>query len=156
MSKFSNRFFVFPAISCLLAFFLVWQWFPENLWQYPIQFSDAPAHYYYIEKLISGGIGQIFHLTAEGGFYPPFFHIVAALFINIFHLSVMQGMVCSWLFFNATIFPIGMTLLVSFFIGRKNIFILSLIPLFSVSFFAFPYLLLHEGPLLAYGAAQAL
>ncbi|MDR3152449.1 MAG: hypothetical protein LBT85_03200, partial [Bifidobacteriaceae bacterium] len=39
---------------------------------------------------------------------------------------------------------------------RKNIFILSLIPLFSVSFFAFPYLLLHEGPLLAYGAAQAL
>ncbi|MDR2799101.1 MAG: hypothetical protein LBB07_00555, partial [Bifidobacteriaceae bacterium] len=156
LEKMKSKYFLYPFFSFILSLLIVILWYPSNLWQYPIQFTDAPAHYYYIEKLVRNGFGSAMHLTLEGGFYPPLYHIVAAIFIKIFHVGVMTGSTLSWLFFNAIVFPVGMIFLVSYFIGRKNIFILALTPILSVSFFAFPYLLLHQGPLLAYAAATAL
>ncbi|MDR2748740.1 MAG: hypothetical protein LBB10_02460, partial [Bifidobacteriaceae bacterium] len=154
--RFKSKHFLFPFCGLAVSFLIVFLWYPSNLWQYPIQFTDAPAHYYFIEKLVSNGFGGALHLTLEGAFYPPLFHIVAAACVKLFSVSVITGASLSWLFFNAIIFPLGMTFLVSYFIGQKNVFILTLTPVFAVSFSCFPYLLLHQGPLLAYATATSL
>ncbi|MDR3128131.1 MAG: hypothetical protein LBT99_02245 [Bifidobacteriaceae bacterium] len=153
---YQNKYFIYPTISLIIAAILVYLWFPANLWQYPIQFTDAPAHYYYIAKLVNQGFGTAFHLTSENQFYPPLWHIVAALMVKFFSVNIMTGAALSWLFFNCLVFPLGNILLVWYFIDKKNLGLLTLTPIISIVLTPMPYLLLHQGPLLAYGSACTL
>ncbi|GHU07697.1 hypothetical protein FACS189431_2680 [Alphaproteobacteria bacterium] len=145
---------ILPCLACLLAFIVVATWFPDNVWTVPIQSDDAPAHYYFIKTILDTGLSQIFALSPEGLFYPPLFHILAAALSGG---SVMTGLAAAWVVSAGLVFPIGMMLLVRYFVKsfdqRLQIVALVATPILAVSFFAFPYLLLQAGPLLAYGFA---
>ena len=144
--------------ACLLALIIVLLWYPSELFIAPMQNFDTPSHLYAVEKLLNNGASEIFHLAANGGFYPPLFHIVATLFVPIFGL--FGGVSVAWIIGAGIIFPLGMYFLVKEILinvkARYKHFVLLFVPTLSVSFLAFPYSLLDIGTLYAYGFAVAL
>ena len=59
-------------IGIASALCLVIAWFPSTVWNTPIVSSDAPAHYYFIRRLLDEGLGAALHLWPHNSFYPPF------------------------------------------------------------------------------------
>lgn len=87
-------------IGIASALCLVIAWFPSTVWNTPIASSDAPAHYYFIRRLLDEGLGAALHLWPHNSFYPPLFHICAYFVIKI---AALFGVQCSiYAAFNIT------------------------------------------------------
>ena len=112
-------------IGIVSALCLVIAWFPSTVWNTPIASSDAPAHYYFIRRLLDEGLGAALHLWPHNSFYPPLFHICAYFVIKI---AVLFGVQCSiyaafnitWIIASGVIFPSGMLVLCRYFLQRWN------------------------------------
>ena len=112
-------------IGIASALCLVIAWFPSTVWNTPIVSSDAPAHYYFIRRLLDEGLGAALHLWPHNSFYPPLFHICAYFVIKI---AVLFGVQCSiyaafnitWIIASGVIFPSGMLVLCRYFLQRWN------------------------------------
>ena len=112
-------------IGIASALCLVIAWFPSTVWNTPIVSSDAPAHYYFIHRLLDEGLGAALHLWPHDSFYPPLFHICAYLVIKI---AALFGVQCSiyaafnitWIIASGVIFPAGMLVLCRYFLQRWN------------------------------------
>lgn len=112
-------------IGIASALCLVIAWFPSTVWNTPIASSDAPAHYYFIRRLLDEGLGAALHLWPHNSFYPPLFHICAYFVIKI---AVLFGVQCSiyaafnitWIIASGVIFPSGMLVLCRYFLQRWN------------------------------------
>lgn len=112
-------------IGIASALCLVIAWFPSTVWNTPIASSDAPAHYYFIRRLLDEGLGAALHLWPHNSFYPPLFHICAYFVIKI---AALFGVQCSiyaafnitWIIASGVIFPSGMLVLCRYFLQRWN------------------------------------
>lgn len=158
-----NRPTVIISLGLFLSVIAVLLWLPGEVWLSPLQTFDTPAHLNYIREILDKGVLSAVDLKFEGGFYPPLFHLVAAMFSLILGGSVTAGATAAWLLGAAVIFPLGMVLLIQALIKTgylkvklpTNIVIFTTIIL-SLSFAVFPYLLLQIGTLYAYGFAMSL
>lgn len=118
-----------PGLTSIIgiasALCLVIAWFPSTVWNTPIASSDAPAHYYFIRRLLDEGLGAALHLWPHNSFYPPLFHICAYFVIKI---AALFGVQCSiyaafnitWIIASGVIFPSGMLVLCRYFLQRWN------------------------------------
>lgn len=112
-------------IGVASALCLVIAWFPSTVWNTPIVSSDAPAHYYFIHRLLDEGLGAALHLWPHDSFYPPLFHVCAYFVIKI---AALFGVQCSiyaafnitWIIASGVIFPAGMLVLCRYFLQRWN------------------------------------
>ena len=112
-------------IGIASALCLVIAWFPSTVWNTPIASSDAPAHYYFIRRLLDEGLGAALHLWPHNSFYPPLFHVCAYFVIKI---AALFGVQCSiyaafnitWIIASGVIFPSGMLVLCRYFLQRWN------------------------------------
>lgn len=112
-------------IGIVSALCLVIAWFPSTVWNTPIVSSDAPAHYYFIRRLLDEGLGAALHLWPHNSFYPPLFHVCAYFVIKI---AALFGVQCSiyaafnitWIIASGVIFPSGMLVLCRYFLQRWN------------------------------------
>lgn len=112
-------------IGIASALCLVIAWFPSTVWNTPIASSDAPAHYYFIRRLLDEGLGAALHLWPHNSFYPPLLHICAYFVIKI---AALFGVQCSiyaafnitWIIASGVIFPSGMLVLCRYFLQRWN------------------------------------
>ena len=73
------------VIGVGIAFGVVMGWFPHTsmIWQYPLQQIDAPAHYYFVRRILGEGLGSATHLWPNDAYYPPLFHMLAAGLVNL-------------------------------------------------------------------------
>lgn len=112
-------------IGIASALCLVIAWFPSTVWNTPIVSSDAPAHYYFIRRLLDEGLGAALHLWPHNSFYPPLSHVCAYFVIKI---AALFGVQCSiyaafnitWIIASGVIFPSGMLVLCRYFLQRWN------------------------------------
>lgn len=112
-------------IGIASALCLVIAWFPSTVWNTPIVSSDAPAHYYFIRRLLDEGLGAALHLWPHNSFYPPLFHVCAYFVIKI---AALFGVQCSiyaafnitWIIASGVIFPSGMLVLCRYFLQLWN------------------------------------
>lgn len=125
----ASRHALLPWLTSIIgvasALCLVIAWFPSTVWNTPIVSSDAPAHYYFIHRLLDEGLGAALHLWPHDSFYPPLFHVCAYLVIKI---AALFGVQCSiyaafnitWIIASGVIFPSGMLVLCRYFLQRWN------------------------------------
>lgn len=125
----ASRHALLPWLTSIIgvasALCLVIAWFPSTVWNTPIVSSDAPAHYYFIHRLLDEGLGAALHLWPHDSFYPPLFHVCAYLVIKI---AALFGVQCSiyaafnitWIIASGVIFPAGMLVLCRYFLRRWN------------------------------------
>lgn len=165
------------TIGVLLAFAVVVAWFPKGsaAWQYPLHQIDAPAHYYFIRRILDEGIGAATHLWPNDAYYPPLFHLLAAGLIAIARLvgvemSIYTAFNVVWIAGAGLVWPAGMQLLSSYWTcrglrgarapaGRVPVFpcaMALIVPLLSVASASHPFQMLASGPLVAYGLAFSL
>ena len=112
-------------IGIASALCLVIAWFPSTVWNTPIVSSDAPAHYYFIRRLLDEGLGAALHLWPHNSFYPPLFHVCAYFVIKIAALfgaqcSIYAAFNITWIIASGVIFPSGMLVLCRYFLQRWN------------------------------------
>ena len=118
--------YLLPSLGVFIAFMIVLLWFPGNLWANPIQSSDAPAHYYFIDKLYEQGLGAAFRLWPNNEFYPPLFHILAygirlgAAVLGI-GCTTLEAFNIVWILSSGILFPIGMVMLCSYLMAEDSI-----------------------------------
>lgn len=105
-------------LGVLVAFGIVLAWFPggSEIWNLPLQEVDAPAHYYFIRKILSEGIGAATHLWPNDAYYPPLFHLMAAGLIKLAALfgvtmNIYTAVNVVWLFGAGILWPAGVQLL---------------------------------------------
>ncbi|KAA8818761.1 hypothetical protein CSQ85_07805 [Bifidobacterium rousetti] len=113
------------AIGVLFAFAVVVAWFPKGYeaWNYPLHQIDAPAHYYFIRRILDQGIGAATHLWPNDAYYPPLFHLLAAGLISIARLFGAQMNIYTafnvvWIAGAGLVWPAGMQLLASYWTCR--------------------------------------
>ncbi|WP_101621271.1 DUF6541 family protein [Bifidobacterium parmae] len=163
-----------PIVAGLLgvvaAFCIVLAWFPTAVWDKPIQGIDAPSHYYFIRKLLHHGPGVLLTLQPHDGFYPPLFHVLAALIVKVGgalgipalagNMAVIVAVNCVWILGAGILWPLGMLLLCRYFLRDASLGVrcaLGLaVPILAVSSGTNPYQMLYAGPLLAYGLGSNL
>lgn len=120
--------FALPAcmtIGVLLAFAVVVAWFPkgDEAWRYPLHQIDAPAHYYFIRRILDEGIGAATHLWPNDAYYPPLFHLLAAGLIRLagllgVQMNIYTALNVVWIAGAGLIWPAGMQLLASYWTCR--------------------------------------
>ncbi|RBP97900.1 hypothetical protein CRD60_04785 [Bifidobacterium aemilianum] len=103
---------VLLALACVLA------WFPKGseVWTLPIHQIDAPAHYYFIRRILDDGLGAATHLWPNDAYYPPMFHIMAAGLIKLagvlgISMNVYTAFNLVWLATSGLLWPAGILLL---------------------------------------------
>lgn len=150
---------VFLSLGSLICFY------PSFLYNYPTLNVDSVSHFNYVRELIDNGISVLFHLTPDGRYYPPLFHLLAFLVYSTFsvfgiNLSVATAVSAVWFLGAGIIWPSGLYFLVKTFFGyfgcRLGKIWAIIIPLLSVSLAVFPLSNLQIGTLYAYGFASAL
>ena len=115
------------VLGVLAAFAVVVVWFPKGsaAWNYPLHEIDAPAHYYFIRKILNQGIGAATHLWPNDAFYPPMFHLLAAGIIKLAALfgitvNVYTALNIVWIMGAGLVWPAGMQLLASYWTCRPR------------------------------------
>lgn len=110
------------VLGVLAAFGIVLTWFPKtwDAWNLPLQEIDAPAHYYFIRKLLRQGVGAAMKLWPNDAYYPPLFHILAAAVIsfgNVIHvkINIYAAFNIVWLVTSGLVWPAGVSLWASYF-----------------------------------------
>jgi hypothetical protein len=152
-----GKFGLFFGGMLIATLIILWQ-YPWQLWSLPVQNFDSVAHFSYVAKIYNEGFGAIAHLTPDGQFYPPLFHLISALFMKIgIANSVATAISFTWLFEACIIFPLGMTLFTRelFVYSGKQIPIVAylILPILATIFACYPYALLEQGTLYPYGFA---
>lgn len=170
--------FVFPScatLGVLLAALAVFLWFPNGsaAWLNPLQEIDAPAHYYFIRKILDEGVGAATHLWPNDEYYPPLFHLLAAGLIKVaaffgLDVSVYAAFNMVWLVTSGLVWPVAMQLFASYFTIRRfsskswpsaHFFpcvMAVIVPLLAVASACHPFQMLASGPLIAFGLATTL
>lgn len=160
------------VLGVLAAFAVVLAWFPrgEAVWNYPLHQIDAPAHYYFIRKILDEGVGAATHLWPNDAYYPPLFHLLAAGLVKVgellgLNVSVYAAFNVVWLVGAGLIWPAGMQMFIGYWTRRVDgrtpwrpfsSAMAVLVPLLAVVSPCHPYQMLQSGPLLAYGLATSL
>ena len=165
------------TVGVLLAFAVVVAWFPKSYeaWNYPLHQIDAPAHYYFIRRILDEGIGAATHLWPNDAYYPPLFHLLAAGLIVIARLfgvemNIYTAFNVVWIAGAGLVWPAGMQLFASYWTCRGlrdaraptpavPVFpcaMALIVPLLSVASASHPFQMLASGPLVAYGLAFSL
>ncbi|BDR52988.1 hypothetical protein KIM372_08950 [Bombiscardovia nodaiensis] len=97
---------------------LMLAWFAriQGAWSLPIHEIDAPAHYYFIRKILNSGIGAASHLWPNDAYYPPLFHLLAAGLIKLaalfgIQVSMYAAFNVVWLATSGLVWPAGVLLL---------------------------------------------
>ena len=115
------------VLGVLAALAIVIAWFPKGYaaWNYPLHEIDAPAHYYFIRKILDEGIGASTHLWPNDAFYPPMFHLLAAGLIKLAALfgitvNVYTALNVVWIAGAGLIWPASMQLLASYWTCRSR------------------------------------
>ena len=172
---------VCSVIGIAIAAAIVWAWFPcgSAAWTNPLHEIDAPAHYYFIRKILGEGIGAATHLWPNDEYYPPLFHLLAAGLIRLaglfgINLSIYAAFNMVWLVTSGLVWPIAIQLYASYFTRRlsrvahsaasptafiSQLFpaILALIiPPLAVASASHPFQMLASGPLIAFGLATTI
>ena len=118
---------VCSAIGVALAAAVVWAWFPHGsaAWTNPLHEIDAPAHYYFIRKILGEGVGAATHLWPNDEYYPPLFHLLAAGMIKLaslfgVNLSIYAAFNTVWLASSGLVWPIAIQLYASYFTRRLS------------------------------------
>lgn len=118
---------VCSAIGVALAAAVVWAWFPHGsaAWTNPLHEIDAPAHYYFIRKILGEGVGAATHLWPNDEYYPPLFHLLAAGMIKLaslfgVNLSIYAAFNTVWLATSGLVWPIAIQLYASYFTRRLS------------------------------------
>lgn len=118
---------VCSAIGVALAAAVVWVWFPHGsaAWTNPLHEIDAPAHYYFIRKILGEGVGAATHLWPNDEYYPPLFHLLAAGMIKLaslfgVNLSIYAAFNTVWLASSGLVWPIAIQLYASYFTRRLS------------------------------------
>lgn len=113
------------VLGVLAAFGIVLAWFPHvhSIWNLPIQQIDAPAHYYFIRKILNEGLGAATHLWPNDAYYPPFFHLLAAGLIKVAGIfgvtvNIYTAFNIVWLTTSGLVWPAGMQALARYWISR--------------------------------------
>lgn len=180
------RSMMLPACSVLgvaLALVIVVAWFPTGTaaWQYPLHQIDAPAHYYFIRKILDEGIGAATRLWPNDAYYPPMFHLLAAGLIRVaawvgYSMNVYTALNLVWIVTSGVVWPAGVQLLASYWTrnvdGRDAEYgahcersstwrpfsccMAIIVPVLAVTSPCHPYWMLFAGPLIAYGLATTL
>ncbi|WP_348519484.1 DUF6541 family protein [Bifidobacterium sp. ESL0800] len=111
----------------LAAFGIVLAWFPKtgDMWNLPLQEIDAPAHYYFIRKLLREGLGAATRLWPNDAYYPPLFHILAASLVslgNLLHIkiNIYTAFNTVWLVTSGLVWPAGVSLWASYFTRKVD------------------------------------
>ncbi|WEV72571.1 DUF6541 family protein [Bifidobacterium sp. ESL0790] len=109
------------VVGVLAAFGIVVAWFPNasGAWSLPLQQIDAPAHYYFIRKILREGVGAATRLWPNDAYYPPMFHLLAAGIIAAgraigVNVSIYAAFNIVWLATSGLVWPTGMSLLASY------------------------------------------
>ncbi|MDF7665796.1 DUF6541 family protein [Bifidobacterium sp. ESL0745] len=112
---------VCSVLGVLVAFGIVLSWFPKtwDAWNLPLQEIDAPAHYYFIRKLLREGIGAATRLWPNDAYYPPMFHIIAAVIISTgqalgIKVNIYTAFNLVWLVTSGLVWPAGVSLWASY------------------------------------------
>ncbi|MDF7640202.1 hypothetical protein PT279_01135 [Bifidobacterium sp. ESL0784] len=164
---------VCSVFGVLAAFGIVLAWFPKtwDAWNLPLQEIDAPAHYYFIRKLLREGIGAATRLWPNDAYYPPMFHIVAAAIISAgqtlgIKVNIYAAFNIVWLVTSGLVWPAGVSLWASYFTRRFDgaspswrpfsCAMLLIVPLLAVASASHPFQMLVSGPLIAFGLATTL
>lgn len=164
---------VCSIVGVLAAFGIVLAWFPHSsdMWNYPMHQIDAPAHYYFIRKLLDEGIAAATRLWPNDAYYPPLFHLMAVSLIKLGELfgitvNVYTALNIVWLVTSGIVWPAGMQLFASYFTRRVDGNVAAwrpfscamavIVPVLAVSSACHPYRMLAAGPLIAYGLATSL
>ena len=118
---------VCSVIGVALAAAVVWAWFPHGsaAWTNPLHEIDAPAHYYFIRKILGEGVGAATHLWPNDEYYPPLFHLLAAGMIKLaslfgVNLSIYAAFNTVWLATSGLVWPIAIQLYASYFTRRLS------------------------------------
>lgn len=118
---------VCSVIGVALAAAIVWAWFPHGsaAWTNPLHEIDAPAHYYFIRKILGEGVGAATHLWPNDEYYPPLFHLLAAGLIKLaslfgVNLSIYAAFNTVWLASSGLVWPIAIQLYASYFTRRLS------------------------------------
>lgn len=118
---------VCSAIGVALAAAVVWAWFPHGsaAWTNPLHEIDAPAHYYFIRKILGEGVVAATHLWPNDEYYPPLFHLLAAGLIKLaslfgVNLSIYAAFNTVWLASSGLVWPIAIQLYTSYFTRRLS------------------------------------
>lgn len=179
--SFKNRSLLYRVsrfIGIVTAFIIVVLWFPhtKDMWTYPIQQIDAPAHYYFVRKILDEGVGAALRLWPNDAYYPPFFHLLVAGLVQIANfVGIKLGIVAAfniiWIVISGLVWPIGCQLLGLYWAKKINgkieaenttnswiilCAVAIVIPTFAVSSPSHPYWMLNAGPLIAFGMATSL
>ncbi|WEV59899.1 hypothetical protein OZX67_01070 [Bifidobacterium sp. ESL0728] len=115
------------VLGVLAAFGIVVAWFPKtwDAWNLPLQEIDAPAHYYFIRKLLRQGLPAAARLWPNDAYYPPLFHLIAAAIIslgNLLHIKVniYTAFNLVWLMTSGLVWPAGVSLWASYFTRKVD------------------------------------
>lgn len=166
------------------AFAVVLAWFPRGgaVWNYPLHQIDAPAHYYFIRKILDEGIGAATRLWPNDAYYPPLFHLLAAGLVQGgrmlgLDVSIYAAFNIVWLAGAGLVWPAGMQAFAGYWTRRvdRHCFgglsdgcsrlaqmrpfacaMAVIVPLLAVASPCHPYQMLQSGPLVAYGWATSL
>lgn len=156
----------------LAAFIIVLAWFPSysGIWRLPLQEIDAPAHYYYIRKIVKYGPVAALHLWDNGAFYPPVFHLLAAGLVALgrivgVNVSVYVAFNAIWLLSSGVLWPAGVSLWTSYWTRRVDASaawrpfscaMSVIMPVLAVSSASHPFQSLAAGPLVSFGLSTSL
>ena len=159
------------VIGVGIAFGVVMGWFPHTsmIWQYPLQQIDAPAHYYFVRRILGEGLGSATHLWPNDAYYPPLFHMLAAGLVNLASvfgakMPIYTAVNIVWLVTSGVVWPAGVLLLSTYWTRLVDpqgwrpfsCAMAIIVPVLSVSSASHPFLMLARGPLYAYGLATSL
>ena len=154
-----------------IAFGVVMGWFPHTsmIWHYPLQQIDAPAHYYFVRRILGEGPGSATHLWPNDAYYPPLFHMLAAGLVNLASvfgakMPIYTAVNIVWLVTSGIMWPAGVLLLSTYWTRLVDpqgwrpfsCAMAIIVPVLSVSSASHPFLMLARGPLYAYGLATSL
>ncbi|WEV69260.1 hypothetical protein OZX73_08390 [Bifidobacterium sp. ESL0775] len=171
------------VVGVLAAFGVVLAWFPHtgDAWNLPLQEIDAPAHYYFIRKILREGLGAATRLWPNGDYYPPMFHLAAAAIIAVgrflgIRVNVYGAFNLVWLVTSGLVWPSGVSLWMSYWTRQVDgetasheardsssaswrpfsCCMMLIVPLLAVASASHPFLMLASGPLISFGLATTL
>ncbi|WEV53098.1 hypothetical protein OZX64_00930 [Bifidobacterium sp. ESL0704] len=115
------------VLGVLAAFGIVLAWFPKtwDAWNLPLQEIDAPAHYYFIRKLLHQGVGAATRLWPNDAYYPPLFHLLAAALVSLcnalhIRINIYAAFNIVWLATSGLVWPAGVSLWASYFTRKVD------------------------------------
>ena len=161
------------VLGVAAAFGIVLAWFPRggSVWNLPLQQIDAPAHYYFIRKILDQGLGAALRLWPNDAYYPPLFHLLVVAVIRVcalfgVHVNIYTAFNAVWLATSGILWPAGMQLLSTYWTRRVDssragwrpfsCAMAVIVPVLSVASASHPFWMLFAGPLVAFGLATSL